>query len=331
MADVAFAAGVSRPTVSRVLSGNANVAEATRRQVMAVAESLGYRPDPLVATLMAQRKSRRPDAFKGGIAVVVYPNAGMLWHQSDFFATYRSGLEKAILQHGYRPDYLVAGQHESDLSVLLRTIEARGIEGIVISHAPAGIKRLEGDFSKFACAYLGQGIREPHFSRVDSHHAFNMRLACETIYARGLQRIGFAGGREVNEKVRLAWLGAYLGWAATTAGIEAPPPLFLDETKLHQQQSLGSLPEVRRWLKRHRPEAVISDNGWLLRLLEQAPDPPKLCALNLEAGMPYCGIDNRHEAIGRAGFELVLAHLHRGERGIPPVSKHVMIEGVWQD
>jgi len=331
MADVARAAGVSRPTVSRALSGHPNVTAATREQVLAVAESLGYRPDPLVATLMAQRKGGKSETFKGNIGILTFQHDSWSWMKDSFFQHYRSGLDKAIRHHGYQPDYFLVNQKKGDLPATLRTIKARGIEGVIIPHAPAEITKLEGDFSHVACAYLGQGIREPHFSRVDSHHAFNMRLACESIYARGCERIGFAGGRRVNEKVRMAWLGAYLAWSTMIPDVAPLPPLLLDDEKIHRERSLAKLPELRKWLSAFRPKAVVSDDGWLLQLIAKERPAVKVFALNVHAGSPHSGVDNRHEAIGRAGFELVLAHLHRGERGLPMISKHVMIEGVWRE
>ncbi|MDN6030608.1 MAG: LacI family DNA-binding transcriptional regulator, partial [Lactococcus plantarum] len=42
--DVAREAGVSMATVSRVVNGNQNVKEATRRKVLDVIERLDYRP-----------------------------------------------------------------------------------------------------------------------------------------------------------------------------------------------------------------------------------------------------------------------------------------------
>jgi LacI family transcriptional regulator len=47
MKDVAAAAGVGLGTVSRVLSGNGHVAEATRERVLAVVAELKYRPSAL--------------------------------------------------------------------------------------------------------------------------------------------------------------------------------------------------------------------------------------------------------------------------------------------
>ncbi|GAA3934543.1 LacI family DNA-binding transcriptional regulator [Microbacterium soli] len=56
LADVARAAGVSTSTASVVFSGKVNVAEATRRRVLAAAASLGYAgPDPRAASLRLGR------------------------------------------------------------------------------------------------------------------------------------------------------------------------------------------------------------------------------------------------------------------------------------
>ena len=51
--DVAAAAGVSRATVSRALSGYGRIHEETVLHVRSVAESIGYRPNSLAAAMRA--------------------------------------------------------------------------------------------------------------------------------------------------------------------------------------------------------------------------------------------------------------------------------------
>lgn len=57
MRDVADLAGVSSQTVSRVLSGKTNVSESTKQKVLQAVESLGYRPNPLAASLASGESS----------------------------------------------------------------------------------------------------------------------------------------------------------------------------------------------------------------------------------------------------------------------------------
>ena len=56
--DVALAAGVSQPTVSRALRGDPSVAEATRQRVRDAAETLGYVPSERGRSLSTRRSGR---------------------------------------------------------------------------------------------------------------------------------------------------------------------------------------------------------------------------------------------------------------------------------
>jgi LacI family transcriptional regulator len=62
--DIATAAGVSKTTVFRAFHGRGINAE-TRKKILAVAEKLGYRANPLVQAWMTQVRSSRPRAYQG--------------------------------------------------------------------------------------------------------------------------------------------------------------------------------------------------------------------------------------------------------------------------
>jgi DNA-binding LacI/PurR family transcriptional regulator len=57
IADVARLAGVSVPTVSRVLTGNIPVSEEKRQRVVAAIEELNYRPSSLARALKSGERS----------------------------------------------------------------------------------------------------------------------------------------------------------------------------------------------------------------------------------------------------------------------------------
>ena len=58
--DVAFVAGVSTQTVSRVLNNRADVAESTRERILKVISDLDYSPNEAARNLVRQRSSRSP-------------------------------------------------------------------------------------------------------------------------------------------------------------------------------------------------------------------------------------------------------------------------------
>ena len=45
----------------------------------------------------------------------------------------------------------------------------------------------------------------------------------------------------------------------------------------------------------------------------------------------FAGVDQKPELIGSATADLIMAHINRYERGIPPYAKTVMINGTWKD
>lgn len=58
--DVAFVAGVSTQTVSRVLNNRADVAEGTRERILKVISDLDYSPNEAARYLVRQRSMRTP-------------------------------------------------------------------------------------------------------------------------------------------------------------------------------------------------------------------------------------------------------------------------------
>ena len=58
--DVAFVAGVSTQTVSRVLNKRVDVAEATRERILKIISDLDYSPNEAARYLVRQRSMRTP-------------------------------------------------------------------------------------------------------------------------------------------------------------------------------------------------------------------------------------------------------------------------------
>jgi LacI family transcriptional regulator len=95
--DVAKVAGVSPSTVSRVLSGSANVSLLKRQQVLAAVERMGYRPN-IAARNLASGKTN-------GIGVLV-PDASSVYY-AEVLRGVQEGLSETsfhpVIGVGYRP------------------------------------------------------------------------------------------------------------------------------------------------------------------------------------------------------------------------------------
>ncbi|MFU0930694.1 LacI family DNA-binding transcriptional regulator [Kluyvera cryocrescens] len=165
--DVSRLAGVSKATVSRVLSGSRGVKEASRLAVLRAVDELNYRPNVIAQSLLSQST--------GCIGVIcamdnINQTTGYLYalekqfsqHQKHLllrFANTRTGVMSALdeLSNGLCDDVLIIGARfplevESENVVLIDCPEAETVNSIQFDHVFA---------AETACNYLAsQGRRQ---------------------------------------------------------------------------------------------------------------------------------------------------------------------------
>lgn len=324
MKDVAEALGVTVATVSMALRGDPRISEATRERVRAGAARLGYRPDALVSALMAQRRARGGEGPRAVLAVAaLWPPRTDSWERSRFYAPYREGVRARAEALGYAVEVFRADGSEKEGRALARVWRARGIQGVVIAQADPRVNVLPFALDGLAAAYIGNGVREPHLSRVDEALDYDLRLAWRRLRAAGRRRIGFMTWSVLTAKNEGAWMGAYLHAQRELAEEDRLPPLELIDEERH-----GAIVD---WVRRYRPDAVLSERhehfGWMKGRFPGV-EPVGLALTEAE---PWAGIRVARREIGAAAVDLVVAQLNRGERGVPEVAKRVLIEGRWQD
>ena len=69
--DIAHHAGVTQATVSLALRNHPSVSAEVRDRIVALAEKLGYRPDPMLSSLVAYRSYLQSASFQGVLAWVI--------------------------------------------------------------------------------------------------------------------------------------------------------------------------------------------------------------------------------------------------------------------
>lgn len=117
--DIARKLGVSAMTVSRALTGSAEVSEKTRQKVVRCAEQLGYRPNRWARSLVTRRSS---------IVGVVIPDIA-----HSYFAEITRGIEEEVEKAGY--DLLLCHscldprKEETEIETLLGS----RVEGLIVA------------------------------------------------------------------------------------------------------------------------------------------------------------------------------------------------------
>lgn len=326
MREIAAASGVSLTTVSCALRGQPGVAAATVEHVRRVAESMGWRPNPLVSAWLSHVRSTHAPDLQAALAYIVSHPEGLEGHfRSAVYQAYSKGAHDQAGQLGFSMD--VFHFEEFGERRLAQILESRGILAVVVAPLPEFVHKLSLPWERFVSGTIAYSLVEPPIHRAANHHFHSMASMVKTLHAYGYKRIGLAVPDDVDERSFGMFTGGY--WSAChREGLKALD-LF---SRFYDKPSFQ---RFGRWLDKVRPEVVIGLSpvaDWLRGHGRQVPGD--IAFANLDRRPEHgdtAGIDQRAERIGATAVDLVTAQLFRNERGLPEYPKLSIVEGVWVD
>lgn len=202
--DVAERAGVSQPTVSLVLSRNANarVSPETRARVLEAARELGYVPNVVARSLVRSRSY--------AIGVIV-PDL-----RNPFFADVVSGAERVVSEAGYA--VLLCETREIPRDRHIQALIERQVDGIMMD--AIGAASLPDAMIAGMNVVL---IDEPpdRWPGVASDALGAGRLAAEHLLSLGHRHFGFMGPATNVHAIRMRERGFIQGLAARGMALES--------------------------------------------------------------------------------------------------------------
>jgi len=320
--DIAERAGVSRATVCYALKGHPKISRETRLLVERTAAELGYQPDPVLSMAASRQWQRRAVPVDGNLAFLTEgKNSG------DYYA----GASRRAEQLGYSLDRVQSSELGQSTKRATTILQNRGVIGVVL-----GQIRSEGfawslDWEQFAvvgCA-LGYGNVPYDVVRYDQHDA--MRRAFQKLRDRGYRRIGFVTHAADPSPNDALVESAYLFAAERAEGLRGILPVY---------RRTGNAWVYHRsfaeWMKAWQPDAIIFNlvPASLLALLSGrglgVPDDLGVISLRLR---------NREERVsgfifdaaqlGALAIDYLDQQLHRHQRGLHPLSHHMVIRMEW--
>src|SRR4051812_17402733 len=123
-------------TVSYALRNSVKISEETRQKILKIAESVGYKVDPLVSTLMSQLKLEKRAGTIGTLAFINSYGNRRQWSIGTIRPRFFAGMKERAEECGYKIEeyYIKApGMTSARLSRILRR---RDIHGIIIGNLP---------------------------------------------------------------------------------------------------------------------------------------------------------------------------------------------------
>lgn len=239
LAEVARLAGVSPTTVSHVLSGKRMVGEATRGNVQAAIQKLGYRPNNIARSLRTSRSR---------MVAVVVPDI-----TSPFYSVLTRGLADAVYEAGYGTYVCNSDGLAERENTFVEDVLDRGVDGIVMASTNLASGGMGPSGPGTPIVYIGGAFDHPQADLVRTDDEEGSRLATAHLAARGATRIAMIQGppeagsaRDEGYRVALA-----------ASGIEFDPELMVhgDWSRAggsRAMQALLSLPQP--------PDAVFCAN-----------------------------------------------------------------------
>jgi hypothetical protein len=147
MAEIAQRLNVASSTISRALRDDPRISLELRNRVRSVAEELGYRPNPLVSALMANRRRRGSGGAVDVIALVTNYGGRKHWRSKDVCRWEYEGIERRARELGFRVEIFALSDYRGGMIQLQATLRARAIRGVLL-----GFSREEKPNTIFDCA-----------------------------------------------------------------------------------------------------------------------------------------------------------------------------------
>ena len=188
--DVAREAGVSMATVSRVVNGNKNVKENTRKKVLEVIDRLDYRPNAVARGLASKRTTT--------VGVVI----------PDITNTYFAALAKGIddIAEMYKYNIVLANSDEDDEKevAVVNTLFSKQVDGIIFMGYHL-TEKIRSEFSRTPVVLAGTLDVEHQLPSVNIDYKNATADAVRHLLKRN-KKIAFVSGPlvdDINGKIRL--------------------------------------------------------------------------------------------------------------------------------
>jgi LacI family transcriptional regulator len=340
--ELAKIAGVSHPTVSRALRNHPGLPRKTCLRIQRLAAKYGYAPHPMVSELMTKLPHIKHIARPTLAAITCWPG----WRQHPILRGFYRGMESRSKQLGYHLEEFSLLEPDMSPERLSSILYARGIEGVLLCPFSQTTSRLPLRWERFVGIALGHSVVWPELHRVAPSYYENMLLVLRELKERGYRRIALALSSSV--RVRMdSYVAAYSLYERTLVESERIPlfhedcaplvnvicPSRLPFEALDQNMRLNAS-DVADWLRFYRADALVCNVSPSVDELRQAglriPEELGYVTLdNSQASTDSSGIDLQPEGMGAAAVDMVTAHLHRRERGIPSMPKITTLQSRW--
>lgn len=331
---VAAEAGVHVSTAWRALKNDTYVDPAKRAHIRAIANRLGYVPDPMLTALSHYRRKQHTPAYRSTFAWVhTFPEKHG-WQESVHLRAYHEGATAFAASMGYKLEEFWLSEPGLNAKRAREVLLARNIRGLIFCPQPNAKVELKLSADAFAGVAIGYSLESPRLHIVANHQHSSTLTCLRELCRLGHSRIGMVSASETLRRAE--------------HNFETPYCLFRDAQEEHTRIPLFMIegrdePAVVNpwrdrfiaWVEKHRPTAIVSTvsevKTWLEGADYEIPGDISVVTLSRIFDPEWSGIDQQEKQIGARAVELLISLFQSGERGVPATPLRLLIEGRWID
>ncbi len=327
--DIARALGMSHVAVSLALRDSPRVSAARRAEVKSMAEKLGYRPDPMLASLVAYRQGKRPVGIRACLGWINQWEEPEELRGHKEFDQYWQGAKEAAERLGYHLEEFrwPPGKSGKRLQTILQT---RGVRGLLVPPHRHGMDMPDFDWSQFSLVRFGASVTSLPVHTVTSDQGHCSRLAYEKARELGYRRIGYVSDASFERNTRGHFREGYLNAQEelSTRSRRLDTLILPSEARRHQGELLA-------WLQKQKPDAIVTTMPPLRSLVFglglRVPEDLAVATTSVLDGNFDAGADQNSHEIGRVAVSTLASLILENERGIPRYQRRILVEGRWVD
>jgi len=332
--DVAKVAGVSKATVCRALRGTGRVSAETRERIQALADEMGYKPDPALSALTRYRWGNTVSGrAQYSIAMVKVDPTTSASSQSRSEGVVERASELNFILEMHTLD------SKTSPSALSRMLYARGVDGIIF-YISGPVFQWDFPWEKFACVTIGFDGEAHRLNSVTSDWFSAMRMVSSRARMAGGRRIGFAnfyrGNPSMDDRVASATL---LERAHNVKEFGAQPPPFWYPVDRNLDKNIFSTERdaFLRWFEKHKPDVVVDGNQtaywWLKDAGVRLPQDVGYVSLNAvpSAHEHITGAVHQRRRQARLAVDLLFNLIQINERGLSDIPLRLTTACEWYE
>ncbi len=321
--------GVSLMTVSRAIRGAPRVASKTREAVLKAVQALGYEPDPHLHRMMKLVRSRKRVRMRAVMAVLRedIPRDDLVSPSYQFVPI--EEMRRRARGYGYEVEEFWLGRGTQTPYRVQRILEARGIEGVLVSPQSEELLCAQMDYSPFAAVTFGYAMSEPALHMCAGNMNLGIQRAALELDRRGYRRIGLAITPWIDRRSQNGYSAGMLHFQKQIPRSRRVPILMMPYNNLGRCFGVFA-----NWMRKCRPDALITFEthapSWLKRMGLRIPEDVGFVVHDWTTRMSgFAGIYQRRDHLAAAAVDLVITQLSQNERGVPAVPRQLMIPPEW--